>query len=155
MWERGSKLFATEAEPVNPHTRACFWQQYLRQVRSRDPRRAGGQHYWPKAALLAPLLATQQMDAPPAACERDAPSARPPIPWGPPNAPPIPPQTATVYQENGVFVAKEYVFKVQSVKARGRGGEDRRTVGKVRVDLAQFCNAEVEPLPKEVFFQLK
>lgn len=60
-----------------------------------------------------------------------------------------------MYQDSGVFVPKEYVLKVQSVKSRRGGGEDRRTVGKVRVDLAQFCNAEVEPLPKEVFFQLK
>lgn len=31
-WERGSKLFTTSAEAVNPHTRAVFWQQFLRQV---------------------------------------------------------------------------------------------------------------------------
>lgn len=31
-WERGSKVFVTEAEAVNPNTRACFWKQYLRQV---------------------------------------------------------------------------------------------------------------------------
>jgi hypothetical protein len=34
-WERGSKLFATDAQPVNPHTRAVFWKQYLRQVSRR------------------------------------------------------------------------------------------------------------------------
>ncbi|KAI8476827.1 MAG: hypothetical protein J3K34DRAFT_516111 [Monoraphidium minutum] len=95
VWERGSKVFATEAEPVNPHTRACFWQQYLR-------------------------------------------------------------QTVTVYQDGPGFGPKEYTLKVQAVRARGRGGgEDRRTVGRVKVDLAQFCNAEVEPLPREVFLQLK
>ncbi|KIZ07466.1 hypothetical protein MNEG_0476 [Monoraphidium neglectum] len=94
VWERGSKVFATEPEPVNPHTKACFWQQYLR-------------------------------------------------------------QTITVYQDGGVFVPKEYTLKVQAVRARGRGAEDRRTVGKVKVDLAAFCNAEVEPLPREVFLQLK
>lgn len=54
-----------------------------------------------------------------------------------------------------MFVPKEYSFKVQSVRATGRGNEDRKTVGKIKVDLAQFCNAEVEPLPKEVFLQLK
>ena len=32
VWERGSKIFATEAEEVNPHTRAVFWKQFLRQV---------------------------------------------------------------------------------------------------------------------------
>ncbi len=31
-WERNSKVFVTEAEPVNPHTKAVFWKQYLRQV---------------------------------------------------------------------------------------------------------------------------
>jgi hypothetical protein len=31
-WERGSKLFMTSAEAVNPHTRAVFWQQFLKQV---------------------------------------------------------------------------------------------------------------------------
>ncbi len=31
-WERGTKLFVTEAEPVNPNTHAVFWKQYLRQV---------------------------------------------------------------------------------------------------------------------------
>ncbi|GLC34692.1 hypothetical protein PLESTB_001233800 [Pleodorina starrii] len=31
-WERGSKLFVTEAEPVNPNTHAVFWKQYLRQT---------------------------------------------------------------------------------------------------------------------------
>jgi hypothetical protein len=95
VWERGAKVFATEAEPVNPHTRACFWSQYLK-------------------------------------------------------------QTITVYQEGGGFAPKEYVFKVQAVRHRGRGqSEERRTVGKARVDLAQFCSTETEPLPKEVYLQLK
>lgn len=31
-WERGTKAFHTSAEPVNPHTRAVFWTQFLRQV---------------------------------------------------------------------------------------------------------------------------
>ena len=65
------------------------------------------------------------------------------------------PQTVTVYQDSGAFVPKEYVLKVQSVRGAARGHEERRTVGKIRVDLAQFCNADTEPLPKEVFLQLK
>jgi len=32
VWERGAKMFITDAEAVNPHTRAAFWKQYLRQV---------------------------------------------------------------------------------------------------------------------------
>ncbi|PNH04757.1 hypothetical protein TSOC_009054 [Tetrabaena socialis] len=31
-WERGSKLFVTNPEAVNPNTRAVFWKQYLRQT---------------------------------------------------------------------------------------------------------------------------
>lgn len=31
-WERGTKLFVTEAEKVNSKTRAVFFKQYLRQV---------------------------------------------------------------------------------------------------------------------------
>lgn len=31
-WERGSKVFTTSAEAVNPATRAVFWQQFLKQV---------------------------------------------------------------------------------------------------------------------------
>jgi len=86
--------YRTQAEKVNPHTRACFWTQYLR-------------------------------------------------------------QTVTVYQEAGVFAPKEYTFKVQSVRLVRGAHEDRCTVGKIKVDLAQFCNAETEPLPQEVFLQLK
>lgn len=38
-WERGSKLFSTTAEAVNPHTRAVFWQGSLKQVRVASDRR--------------------------------------------------------------------------------------------------------------------
>ncbi len=31
-WERGTKLFVTDQEQVNPSTRAAFFKQYLRQV---------------------------------------------------------------------------------------------------------------------------
>ncbi|GBF98922.1 hypothetical protein Rsub_11714 [Raphidocelis subcapitata] len=63
-------------------------------------------------------------------------------------------QVITVYQDGGVFAPKEYSLKV--VAASGRPGrEGRRTVGKARLDLAAFCDAEAEPLPKEVFLQLK
>lgn len=50
VWERGSKVFATEAEPVNPHTKACFWQQYLKQVSpERDAADASSLHEHPAA----------------------------------------------------------------------------------------------------------
>ncbi len=32
-WERSNKLYVTDAENVNPKTHACFFKQYLRQVR--------------------------------------------------------------------------------------------------------------------------
>lgn len=65
------------------------------------------------------------------------------------------PQTMTVYHDGNSFVSKEYTLKVQAVTHRGAGHEERRTVGKARIDLSAYCNAEVEPLPREVFLQLK
>jgi hypothetical protein len=41
VWERGARLLVTDPEPVNPHTRACFWQQQLRQVRPAAAHAAG------------------------------------------------------------------------------------------------------------------
>jgi len=91
-WERGTKLFVTEAEPVNPKTRAVFFKQYLR-------------------------------------------------------------QTATFYKDGNHMVAKEFSFKIQS--ASGDGAKDRKTIGKCKVDLAEFCTMNPEPQPQDVFLQLK
>ena len=65
------------------------------------------------------------------------------------------PQTVTVYHDGAAFVAKEYTLKVQAVTRRSHGHEERRTVGKARLDVAGFCSTEVEPLPREVFLQLR
>ena len=74
------------------------------------------------------------------------------------------PQTVTVYHDGAAFVAKEYTLKVQAVTRRSHGHEERRTVGKARLDVALhgaadrmafFCSTEVEPLPREVFLQLR
>ncbi len=35
------------------------------------------------------------------------------------------------------------------------GREERKTLAKLRVDLAAFCTEEMTPVPQEVFFQLK
>jgi hypothetical protein len=35
------------------------------------------------------------------------------------------------------------------------GHEERKTLAKIKVDLAAFCSQEVSPVPQEVFFQLK
>eukprot|EP00775_Hariotina_reticulata_P009982 gene9982-10137_t len=93
VWERGAKMFVTDPEAVNPHTRAAFWKQYLR-------------------------------------------------------------QTATLYKENGRLLPKEYSFKVQHVRGTGDSAT-RKTVGKVKVDMSQFCTEILSPVPQEVFLQLK
>ncbi|GIL45441.1 hypothetical protein Vafri_2683 [Volvox africanus] len=94
-WERGSKLFVTEAEPVNANTHAVFWKQYLR-------------------------------------------------------------QTATIYKDHTELLPKEYAFKVQSVKPGSKPGEEKRkTVGKVHVNLAQFCCEALDAQPQEVLLHLK
>ena len=59
-----------------------------------------------------------------------------------------------MYQEAGSFAPKEYTLKLQHVRGTGRS-ESRKTIGRLRVDLAAFCSEEVEPLPREVFLQLK
>jgi hypothetical protein len=64
----------------------------------------------------------------------------------------------TVYRnDGGGFATKEYTLKVQAVRPAGphSGREERHTVAKARLDLAPFCSAEAEPLPEEVFLQLK
>ncbi|EFJ52269.1 hypothetical protein VOLCADRAFT_120271 [Volvox carteri f. nagariensis] len=94
-WERGSKVFVTEAEAVNPNTHAVFWKQYLR-------------------------------------------------------------QTATMYKEHTELLPKDYAFKVQSVKPGSKPSEEKRkTVGKVHVNLAQFCSEALDAQPQEVLLHLK
>ncbi|GFR42382.1 hypothetical protein Agub_g3068 [Astrephomene gubernaculifera] len=94
-WERGSKLFVTEAEPVNPNTHAVFWKQYLR-------------------------------------------------------------QTATMYKDHQELLPKDYTFKVQSVKLGSKpGDEKRKTVGKVHVNMAQFCSEALDAQPQEILLHLK
>jgi hypothetical protein len=63
-------------------------------------------------------------------------------------------QTATLYKENGRLLPKEYSFKVQHVRGTG-DNTTRKTVGKVKVDMSQFCTEVLSPLPQEVFLQLK
>ncbi|KAG2442068.1 hypothetical protein HYH02_009859 [Chlamydomonas schloesseri] len=94
-WERGSKLFVTEPEPVNAASRACFWKQYLR-------------------------------------------------------------QTATMYKEGAELLPKDYAFKVQSVKPGSKAGQEKRkTIGKVHINLAQFCSESLDAQPQEVMLHLK
>lgn len=63
-------------------------------------------------------------------------------------------QTATVYSDANGVQPKEYNFKVQHVRGK-QGHEERKTVGKVKVDLSTFCTEEPSPVPQEVFLQLK
>ncbi|KAL6754969.1 hypothetical protein V8C86DRAFT_2688664 [Haematococcus lacustris] len=93
-WERGGKLFVTDAETVNQTTHAVFWKQYLR-------------------------------------------------------------QTATIYKDADGMQKKEYTFKVQSVVKGSKGEDERKTLGKVKVDLAAFCTGELDPTPQDVFLQCR
>lgn len=61
-------------------------------------------------------------------------------------------QQTTMYKSGNKFASKEHSFKVQTV---GATEADRKTIGKVRVDLAQFCTDEVEPQAHNVVLQLK
>jgi hypothetical protein len=63
-------------------------------------------------------------------------------------------QQATMYKDDNKFHSKEFVFKIQSAKGKS-SEEDRKTIGKLRVDLSQFCGSDVEGQPQEVFLQLK
>ena len=60
----------------------------------------------------------------------------------------------TVYKESGKFVAKEFTFKTQSLQGKGKD-EERKTLGKLQVDFAQFCSDSSDPPAQEVFLQLK
>lgn len=95
-WERGTKVYVTEAEPVNPQSHAVFWKQYLRQA-------------------------------------------------------------ATMYRDSkeAALLPKEYAFKVQAVKSGDGGKEKRRTVGKLHLNMAQFCTDRMDAKPQEMMLQLK
>ncbi len=47
-----------------------------------------------------------------------------------------------------------YEFKVQSV-TKGAKGDERKTFGRCKVDLAEFCTGELDPQPQDVFLQCK
>ncbi|KAF8068253.1 hypothetical protein HT031_001940 [Scenedesmus sp. PABB004] len=75
-------------------------------------------------------------------------------------------RTATLYRDDGGrLLPKEYSLKIQHVRGGERGGsaggghEARRTVGKIKLDVAPFCAAAAEAggtgVPQEVFLQLK
>jgi len=59
-----------------------------------------------------------------------------------------------MYKEGGRILPKEFSFKIQNV--RGNGAEaSRKTIGKIKVDMAQFCTADEAAVPQEVYLQLK
>lgn len=63
-------------------------------------------------------------------------------------------QTCTMYKEGGRILPKEFSFKIQNV--RGKGDHvDRKTIGKIKVDMAQFCTTEEGSVPQELYLQLK
>eukprot|EP00798_Chlamydomonas_sp_ICE-L_P027705 gene27705-7347_t len=91
-WERGSKIFVTEPEPVNPSTHAVFWKQFLK-------------------------------------------------------------QTVSLYRDGDKLVKKDCTFKIQSVSSKDKSSEERKTIGKLHIDLSQFCTGT--STPQEIFLQLK
>ena len=60
-------------------------------------------------------------------------------------------QTATVYQENGRLMGKDYLFKVQAVEP---GTSKRSTFAKCKIDMAQFCSLDGHDV-REIDVKLK
>ena len=98
-WERGTKLFVTEAEAVNQNTHAVFWKQYLRQV----------SRCWRVPPSCQQVSGTRQSHHTIHGSVRM--------------------QTATLYKENNELLPKDYSFKVQSVKKDSKGEDKRKTIG--------------------------
>lgn len=63
-------------------------------------------------------------------------------------------QTCTMYKEGGRILPKEFSFKIQNVRGSDAHAV-KKTVGKIKVDMAQFCAADELPVPQEVYLQLK
>lgn len=126
VWERGTKVFVTDAEKVHPTTRAVFWKQYLKQVTVGSLLHFHSSWGWPsplKRPVCPPLARTSQ--------------------------------TATIYKDGGKLMPKDYSFKIQSLTTNKEGVEEKKTIGKLKVDLAAYCEGQTEAQPKEVFFSLK
>lgn len=60
-----------------------------------------------------------------------------------------------MYKEGGRMLPKEFSFKVQNVRGADPNNSSRKTIGKVKVDMAQFCTADDVTVPQEVYLQLK
>jgi len=63
-----------------------------------------------------------------------------------------------VYKHPSGMLPKEYYFKVAKVTGKpGAGGKEapRKTISKVKINLASFCAGDTEPAPQDVFLQLK
>lgn len=52
------------------------------------------------------------------------------------------------------MLPKEFSFKIQNVRGSGPDAA-KKTIGKIKVDMAQFCMAEDASVPQEVYLQLK
>jgi hypothetical protein len=137
-WERSNKLYVTEAEPVNPHTRAVFWKQYLKQM-VRGPGLA-----WRRvecgAKLQSHVLHLWLRQAPKPDDHTPVERNTAPCPGWPAAALARPRPTqlpllrqVTMYVDNGKAQSKEYVFKIQSVKTDSKGNEEKKTIGKTKV----------------------
>jgi hypothetical protein len=63
-------------------------------------------------------------------------------------------QTCTMYKEAGRILPKEFSFKIQNVRGSGEHAV-RKTIGRIKVDMAQFCTADETAVPQEMYLQLK
>ncbi|KAJ9518897.1 hypothetical protein QJQ45_026267 [Haematococcus lacustris] len=159
-WERGGKLFVTDAETVNQTTHAVFWKQYLRQAQPETGLGAAGRAFsFATLGLLAVYEATHSLAKPggadlshqlwphvPASISTSVTTTLRAC---------LCMQTATIYKDADGMQKKEYTFKVQSVVKGSKGEDERKTLGKVKVDLAAFCTGELDPTPQDVFLQCR
>jgi hypothetical protein len=59
-----------------------------------------------------------------------------------------------MYAEGGRVLPKEFSFKIQNVRGSGEHAV-RKTIGKIKVDMAQVCTTEEGSVPQEMYLQLK
>lgn len=54
------------------------------------------------------------------------------------------------------MLPKVFSFKLQqNVRGTNSSSSDKKTIGKIKVDMAQFCTADDASVPQEVYLQLK
>lgn len=59
-----------------------------------------------------------------------------------------------MYSDGSRILPKEFSLKIQNVRGSGEHAV-RKTIGKIKVDMAQFCTTEEGCVPQEMYLQLK